>query len=91
MMARGEPGLPHKFNWRNRTWTVAEVLESTKSYGDCAHGSGERYVCKHAYRVRLTTGQILNLYFQRSFGRGRFRTHDRWWIYSMEEAAAISS
>jgi len=84
-MARGEPGLPKKFRWRKRDWLVAEILESGKDYGGCAHGSGERYVRKHSYRIRTTDDWILNLYFQRSFGRGKFSLNSRWWIQSIEK------
>jgi hypothetical protein len=84
MMARGKPGLPHKFRWRKEEWEVVELLGSWKEHGDCAHGSGERYVRKHGYRVRTTDGTIFQIYFQRSFGRGKFRMNSRWWIYSME-------
>ncbi len=59
MMARGEPGLPHQFRWRKTNWEVAEILESRKEHGDCTHGSGERYVRKHVYRVRTTDGTVL--------------------------------
>ena len=83
-MARGEPGLPRKFRWRKTEYTVARVLEQWKEHGDCAHGSGERYVRKHGYRVETTDGAILRLYFQRSFGRAKFRTTSRWWIQSIE-------
>jgi phosphoribosylglycinamide formyltransferase-1 len=85
MMARGEPGLPHRFRWRKKEWAVAEILEQWKEYGDCAHGSGERYVRKHGYRIRTTEGLVLRLNFQRSWGRAKFRTASRWRIYSMEE------
>lgn len=87
-MARGEPGLPQKFRWRNKEWTVAEVLESWKDHGDCTHGRGERYVRKHGYRVRTTDEQILKIYFQRNFGRGQFRKKERWWIQSIEKKEA---
>ena len=87
MMARGEPGLPHQFRWRKTEWQVAEVLESWKEHGDCANGSGERYVRKHVYRVRVTEGSVLRLHFQRSFGRGSFRIKSRWWVHSMEDPA----
>jgi hypothetical protein len=84
LMAQGEPGLPHQFRWRKKEWQVAQILESWKEHGDCAHGSGERYVRKHVYRVRTTEGPVLRLYFQRSFGRGKFRTASRWWVHSIE-------
>jgi phosphoribosylglycinamide formyltransferase-1 len=86
MMARGEPGLPHKFLWRKQEWEIVELLGSWKEHGDCAHGSGERYVRKHGHRVRTTDGTIFEIYFLRSFGRGRFRTKGRWSIYSMEQS-----
>lgn len=85
-MSRGEPGLPGKFRWRDRDLTVAEVLESGREFGDCSHGSGERYVRKHVYRVRMTTGEVMKISFQRTFGRAK-RTAARWWLHSMEEPA----
>jgi len=64
---------------------VAEKLESGKQYGDCTHGSGERYVRKHIHRIRTANGWVLNLYFQRNFGRGKSRLNSRWWIHRIEE------
>jgi hypothetical protein len=87
-MAKGEPGLPHKFRWRKKEWPVDEVLEQWKEYGDCSHGSGERYVRKHGYRIRTSGGLVLKIYFQRSFGRARFHRKGRWWIATREEATA---
>lgn len=81
-MARGEPGLPRQFRWRKQAYLIAEVLEQWKEHGPCTHGSGERYVRKHGYRVRTTDGTVFRLYFQRNFGRGHPTA--RWWIYSIE-------
>jgi len=81
-MARGEPGLPQKFRWRKKEYVIAEVLETWKEHGDCQHGSDERYLRKHGYRVRTEDGLILKLYFLRSFGLSRKAA--RWWIYSIE-------
>jgi len=83
-MARGEPGLPRKFRWRKKEFVVAEVLERWKEQGDCRHGSGERYVRKHGYRVRTADGTVMKLYFQRSVGRGKLPIKSRWWIHSIE-------
>jgi hypothetical protein len=83
-MAQGEPGLPQKFRWRKREFIVAEVLERWKEHGDCRHGSGERYVRKHGYRVRTMDGTVMRLYFQRSAGRGKLSGKSRWWIQSIE-------
>jgi len=86
-MARGEPGLPHKFRWREKEFAVAEVLEQWKEHGDCSNGSGERYLRKHGYRVRTTDGSVLRLYFQRSFGRAKFQAKSRWWLARIESCA----
>ena len=83
-MARGEPGLPSGFRWGKRTLEIAEVLERWKEHGDCKHGSGERYLRKHGYRLRTADGLILKIYFQRSFGRAQ-KASSRWWLQSVEE------
>lgn len=83
-MSRGEPGLPHRFRWRRREWEVGEVLDRWKKYGDCRHGSGERYVRQHAFRLRTTDGAILTVCFQRSFGRSPSRSRSRWWVQTLQ-------
>jgi hypothetical protein len=82
-MARGEPGLPAKFRWRKKEYSVVAVLEQWKGHGDCRNGSGERYVRRHNFRVRTTQGLDFHLYFQRSVGRGRMGK-SRWWVHSIE-------
>jgi hypothetical protein len=87
-MAQGEPGLPQKFRWREKEFLVAEVLEQGKEYGSCRHGSGERYVRRHSYRLRTGDGAVMNVYFQRSAGKGKLIARARWWIQSIEDCAA---
>ena len=84
-MSNGEPGVPAKFRWRKRELVVAEVLETTREYGDCKHGSGERYLRKHGFRIRTADGLVLRIYFQRTFGRSRKTA--RWWLHSIEESS----
>ena len=85
-MSQGEPGVPRLFRWRKKEWIVADVLESWKGFGDCAHGSGERYVRRHFYRLRTADGWVLVIYFQRSFGRGQVTSaKTRWRVLSIEE------
>ena len=83
-MAQGEPGLPQRFRWRKKEFVVAEILERWKEHGDCRHGSGERYVRKHGYRIRTTDSTVMKVYFQRSVGRGKIAAKSRWWIHSIE-------
>jgi hypothetical protein len=84
-MARGEPGLPAAFVWRGKQYAVAGVLESSKSTGADRSGGSERYVRKHWYRVRTTTGEVMTLYFTRQPGAGRRRSRQRWTLFSMRE------
>ncbi len=83
-MATGVPGVPLRFLWRGREWEVAAVEETGKAFGDCAHGSGERYLRRHLYRVRTVDGWVLRLSCQRSFGRARFTRKGRWRIMAVE-------
>jgi hypothetical protein len=89
-MSRGEPGLPGKFRWRRKEFTVALELERWREHGDCRNGSGERYVRKHGFRVRTEDGSILRLYFQRTVGRGQ-SPKSRWWLHSIESCAPAGS
>ena len=86
-MLRGEPGLPGKFRWRRKEFTVAQELKRWRDHGDCRNGSGERYVRKHGFRIRTTDGDIFRLYFQRTVGRGKM-PKQRWFIHSVEIYAA---
>lgn len=79
-MAVGEPGLPRTFSWKGRRYSVIEVLEKWKESGDCRHGSGERYVRKHWFRVRTTDNLEMKIYFER---QRRSSGGSRWRLYSM--------
>ena len=83
-MASGEPGVPHRFRWRKEEIAVAAILESWREFGDCAHGSDERYVRRHCYRVQTAGGPVMTVAFQRSFGRDRFRRHSRWRLLTID-------
>jgi len=64
-MAAGKPGLPGTFLWEGKSYSVAEVLEEWKEAGDCRHGSGERYVRKHWFRIRTAEDLEMKIYFER--------------------------
>ena len=82
-MAIGEPGLPHKFVWRDRTITVTAVLRSWRETGKCRHGSPEMYVRKHWYEVITASDGTMKFYFERQPRGGRKGT--RWWLFSIRE------
>jgi hypothetical protein len=86
-MANGEPGIPVRFRWRKAEQAVAGVLEHWKEHGDCRNGSGERYVRKHGYRLRMADETVWSVYFQRSFGKTRAAA--RWWLRGIEPGAEV--
>lgn len=81
-MSTGAPGMPASFSWRRQKFSVLSVLEQWKDCGDCRHGSGERYVRKHWFRIRTAEGSEMNIYFER---QGRPGSRARWRLYSIRE------
>jgi hypothetical protein len=79
-MASGQPGLPRKFSWQSRSYEVLEILAEWKTTGDCRHGSGERYVRKHWFRVRATDDLEMKIYFER---QARSSGGSRWRLFSL--------
>jgi hypothetical protein len=83
-MALGKPGLPQGFSWNGGSFSVQEVLEEWKEAGDCRHGSGERYVRKHWFRIKTTDQREMRIYFER---QGRSSGGSRWRLYSVRKLA----
>lgn len=79
-MARGEPGLPRRFDWRGRTYEVAEVLGTARETENASGLPNDAYVRRHAFRVRTATGEIMVL----SALRGTARGAPRWTLRSLE-------
>ncbi len=82
-MARGEPGLPARFRWRDREYRIESILDQWKDSGPCTHGSQERYLRKHWYKVKTETGEVMTLYFERQ-ARSRRQLLQRWWLYATQ-------
>lgn len=83
----GAPLLPSKFIWRGAEYEVSEVLETWKETGSCTHGSAERYVRKHWFHIRTTSGEGMKIYFERK-ARSARQAKLRWWIYTLAVADA---
>ncbi|MCX7017230.1 MAG: DUF6504 family protein [Candidatus Sumerlaeota bacterium] len=86
-MARGEPSLPERFVWREKEYRVAEILETWKDTGPCTHGSGERYVRRHWFRIRTTCGVEMKLYYERQPKPMRLQKA-RWWLFALNKKEA---
>ena len=76
-MARGEPGLPRQFTWRNRDFQIAQILQQWKEAGPCRSGANEIYLRKHWYRVITTDGSAMRIDFERQ-PRSRQAAIQRW-------------
>ena len=81
-MTRGEPSLPGRFIWRDKKYTVAEVLQAWKELGPCKSGGGEKYLRKHWFRIKTGTGREMTIYFERQ-PRSKSRNKMRWWLYTI--------
>ncbi|OHB73950.1 MAG: hypothetical protein A2Z25_05490 [Planctomycetes bacterium RBG_16_55_9] len=82
-MTRGEPGLPGQFVWRDKEYTVADVIEVWKETGPCKSGAPEQYLRKHWYRIRTEDGLEMTLYFERQ-ARSKTQSRVRWWLYTID-------
>ena len=82
-MARGEPGLPSRFIWRDTEYEVAEVLKKWKESGQCKSGSSEMYLRKHWFKIRCTDDSEMTIYFERQ-PRAKKQSKKRWWLYTVK-------
>jgi len=83
-MARGQPGVPGRFKWRGKDYTVARVVKTWRSLGPCESGADETYVRGHFYRVLTTTDEVMVLHCSRFWGRGREKVKGRWTVCAVE-------
>jgi hypothetical protein len=84
-MCAGEPGLPGRFVWRGTNYEVARVLEKWKTTGACHHGSTEQYVRRHWFKVEITDGTHMEIYFERQ-PRSKPKKQ-RWWLAAIVDEA----
>ena len=83
-MGRALPGLPAEFTWRDEPFCVRELLEKWKMSGpEVGRMGGERYLRRHYFRVKTTSGHIMVLYCERNT-RNRTRPKARWWLYTIQ-------
>lgn len=83
-MARGQPGVPGRFKWRGKNYTVARVIKTWRTLGPCTSGADETYVRGHFYRVLTTTGETMVLHCTRYWTPGREKKKGRWKLYAVE-------
>lgn len=80
--AVGEPALPNAFKLGQSEVVVTRVTSVWKGFGDCTHGSTERYLRKHGYRLEMANGEQWTVYFERQ-PRHPKRATARWYLYTV--------
>src|SRR5262249_14990432 len=86
IMASGLASLPVAFVWRDRRYQIVECLEHYKHSSPEGGVEGkERYLRRQLFTVRLDSGEIARLYFERQARRGasRVAARQRWFMYSI--------
>ena len=74
-MARGEPGVPMRFRWRDTEFVVTDV-GPTKRETEPSEG----YVRRHVTRVRTEDGSTFRIVGDRGGRRGT----PRWWVRTVD-------
>ena len=86
LMRQGLAALPGAFSWRGRRYEVLECLEHVKrSDREGGTTGGDAYLRRQEFTVRLDTGQIARLYFERHAraGASRQSAKKRWFLYTL--------
>lgn len=83
----GEPVLPQGFVWRQQDYWIESVLQIWKESGPCRSGASELYLRKHWYRLRMTDGYEMEVYFERQ-ARSAKQRKTRWWLYTLKKGEA---
>lgn len=83
-MARGEPGLPTAFTWRDRSYAVRESLAWRKrSEREGGRPGGRLYLRRHEYVLRMDDGSLWTVYCMRQGPRSGSAKR-RWYLYAIE-------
>ena len=83
-MATGLASLPAAFTWRGERCVIEACLEHVKQSGRESF-SGEMYLRRQQFTVRLRDGRLAKIYVQRSAGAGQSRQSGkrRWFLYAI--------
>lgn len=73
-----EPPVPRAFLWGSRKLSIAAVVRSWRS---TKTDRGDAYLKRHWYELRATSGEKLEVYYDRESRRGAAS----WWLYTIDE------
>ena len=98
-MARGEPGLPVAFCWRDRTFRIRLVLDKWKQSGpEIGRRDGETYLRRHYFKLAMDDDTVWTVYFIRQPRPSRARRSPhippkaakrRWFLYAIDTPTKI--
>ena len=86
LLSQGLASLPGGFTWRGRRYRIVECLDHSKLSAPEGHSpTGERYLRRQQFRVRLDTGQTATIYIRRQppAGASRRAAKTRWFLLSI--------
>ncbi len=88
MMVQGLAALPGAFTWRGNRYEIVECLSHSKLSAREGHSAtGERYMRRQQFVVKLDTGQTATIYIERHAKPGRVagggRKRQRWYLYTL--------
>jgi hypothetical protein len=82
-MARGEPGLPRGFTWRDAEYVIAERVSQWKqSSREGSSAQGQLYLRRHYYQLRMSDGKVWTVYCTRQTPAGS-SSKQRWFLYEI--------
>jgi hypothetical protein len=91
MMTTGLASPPRAFRWRDRRYEIVEQIHHEKLSSREGHtAAGDLYLRRQQFVVRLDTGQIATIYFERQARpgvRGR-SAKKRWFLYTITSSEA---
>ncbi len=84
-LARGEPGMPAGFTWRETHYAITRLCDSWKESEAESHNStSERYYRKRFFVVEVDDGSVMTLYALRHVKAGA-NQKQRWWLYTIQQ------
>lgn len=90
-MARGEPGLPASFKWRDQTLDIIRCIRAWKhSERESSQTRGELYLRRHYYLLEMSDQSQWQVYFTRQPLKSG-RATQRWFLYKIESEAPQSA
>lgn len=86
-MARGEPGLPTGFTWRDKSYEIVECVRAWKeSSREGSHAQGELYLRRHCYELRMDDCSRWTVYCTRQTPKTG-NPKQRWFLFTLVSGA----